>query len=85
MIRDITAAPPPERARLAEAVERANRLITGAASNLNFRIDQDTGKAVVRVVDAETGALLRQIPPEEMLAIAKALDRMQGLMINLKV
>ena len=87
-IRELTGSlplPPLDRAHLAEAVDRANRLIAATARNLNFRIDQDTGKPVVQVIDAKTGALVRQIPSEEMLAICRALDRMQGLMLHLKV
>lgn len=78
-------SPPIDRAQLAEAVDRANRLIAGAARNLSFRIDQETGKPIAQVIDTETGGVVRQIPSEEMLAISRALDRMQGLMIHLKV
>jgi flagellar protein FlaG len=67
-----------------EAVDRANRLIAGVARDLRFQISGQTGKAVVQVIDKETGNLVRQIPAEEMLAIANALDRMQGLMVRLK-
>lgn len=68
----------------AEAVDRANRLIAGVARDLRFRISGESDKAVVQVIDKETGNLVRQIPAEEMLAIANALDRMQGLMVRLK-
>jgi flagellar protein FlaG len=40
---------------------------------------------VVRVIDSETQKVLRQMPSEEMLSLAKAMDRMRGLMIHLKV
>ncbi|MFY9314267.1 MAG: flagellar protein FlaG, partial [Burkholderiales bacterium] len=72
-------------ARLAEAVDRANRLIGATARDLRFQIDRETGKPVVQVIDKASGSLVRQIPAEEMIAIAKALDRMQGLVIHLKV
>lgn len=79
------AAPPAvDDARLDQAVERANRLIGGAAHNLQFRIDQSSGKAIAQVIDTETGDVVRQIPSEEMVAIAKAMDRMQGLMLRMK-
>jgi len=37
---------------------------------------------VVKMVDTETEEVLRQFPSEEMLAISKSIDRMQGLLIN---
>jgi len=75
----------PERLRLGEAVDRTNHLMRAAAGNLRFRLEQDKDQARVGVIDSGSGALMRHIPSDEMLAIAKALDRMQGLMVNLKV
>ncbi len=43
------------------------------ASNLEFSIDDTTGQTVVKVVDSSTKEVIRQIPSEEMLAIAQTL------------
>lgn len=48
------------------------------ANGLEFQIDQSTGKTLVKILDKETNTVVRQIPSEEMLTIAHALDRMQG-------
>jgi len=48
------------------------------ADGLEFQIDQTTGKTVVMIRDKETNTVVRQIPSEEVLTIAHALDRMQG-------
>jgi len=48
------------------------------ANGLEFQIDQTTGKTVVMIRDKETNTVVRQIPSEEVLTIAHALDRMQG-------
>ena len=37
---------------------------------------------MVKVVDVQTNAVLRQIAYEEMLELAKDLDRMQGLLVR---
>jgi flagellar protein FlaG len=37
---------------------------------------------VVKVVDTETDQVIRQIPSEEMLAIARNIDRLQGLLVK---
>jgi flagellar protein FlaG len=52
---------------------------------LNFSKDQDTGKTIIKVVDTATDTVIRQIPSEEAIAIAKSIDKMQGLLINHKV
>ncbi|QYZ65530.1 MAG: flagellar protein FlaG [Gammaproteobacteria bacterium (ex Lamellibrachia satsuma)] len=38
---------------------------------LQFDLDEDSGKTVVRVMDRQSGDLIRQIPSEEVLALAK--------------
>ncbi len=60
-----------------------NKAIQTFSRNLEFSFDDAAvGKTVVKVVDKETGDMIRQIPSEETLAIAKALDRLQGLLIR---
>jgi flagellar protein FlaG len=82
-----SAAPQPkaEAAEVDAAIEAANHSMRSVATNLQFEKDTSTGKTVVRVVDSETKQVLRQMPSEDMLAISKALDRLQGLMVHLKV
>ena len=65
-----------------EAVDAANQAVKTIKSEINFSIDDDTGKTVVKVVDRQTGTLIRQMPSQEMLEIAKALDRLQGLLVR---
>jgi flagellar protein FlaG len=49
---------------------------------LRFEQDKDTGIQVIQIVDAESGKLVRQIPPEELLNITKALRDIKGLMVS---
>ena len=85
-------APPPatathatENARIDEALTAVNRLLQPVATNLRFVKDDSSGRMMVRVIDAETQKVLRQMPTEEVLAMNKALDHLQGLMVKLKV
>ncbi len=76
-------APPVTQATVAAAVQSANAYIQeSTSSSLQFSLDQDSGRTVVKMVDTETEEVLRQFPSEEMLAISKSIDRMQGLLIN---
>jgi flagellar protein FlaG len=54
------------------------------AAELEFLMSEDSGEAIVRVVDKETNQVVRQIPGQEMLAIRRALDRLQGILIRVK-
>lgn len=69
---------------LRHATEKINQTIRMMNSNLQFTVDQDTGMDVVKVVDTESKVVIRQFPSEEVLAIAKALDQLQGLLIREK-
>ena len=51
---------------------------------LNFSVDSDTKQIVVKVMNPQTGELIRQIPSEEALKLAKAADSLQGLIISTK-
>ena len=70
---------------LDEAIKSANDAVRQLATNISFEKDDSTGRLVVKVIDSETQKVLRQMPSEEMLSLTKAMDRMRGLMIHLKV
>ena len=72
-------------ARIDDALTAVNRFLKPVATNLRFVKDDSSGRMIVRVIDAETQKVLRQMPTEEVLAMNKALDHLQGLMIKLKV
>jgi flagellar protein FlaG len=61
-----------QRARAERVAAELARAVPASAS-LRFRVDPDAGRIVVSVVDAATGDLLRQIPSEDALAMAKSL------------
>lgn len=69
-------------ASLKQATEQLNRAIKLMANNLQFTIDEDTGINVVKVVDTETKEVIRQFPSEEILAIARAFDKLQGMLVR---
>lgn len=85
-----TLAPPPTPATaqpdlqsLEQAVRDMSELINVTQPpQLAFSIDDTTERLVVRVTDASTGELIRQLPSEEALAIARSLDKLQGLLLK---
>lgn len=82
----VPAAPPvpqktvePQLEQVQQAIDRVKESIKPTLANsLDFQIDQSTGKTIVKIMDTTTNTLVRQIPSEEMLIIAKALTDLQG-------
>src|SRR4051794_20552509 len=67
---------------LNEAVAAANDAMKIVKSELDFSVDESTGRTIVRVVDKETGSVIRQMPAPELLEIAKALDKLKGILVR---
>jgi len=90
-VRPTQTAPPPvsvekpaaiNSAAVRRAVEEVRRIVAPLAQDVQFTVDDETGKTVIRVVDSATKEVLRQIPSEEMVEIARTLSRLQGLLLN---
>ena len=75
---------PVDEAQLKRAVTEANIAARSLSSSIEFSVDQQSGKTIVKVVDSQTQKLIRQMPSEEMIAISLALDRMQGMLLRRK-
>jgi flagellar protein FlaG len=51
---------------------------------VEFSVDEQSGRTIVRVVDRNTKEIIRQMPSQETLEIAQALDKAQGVLIRQK-
>ena len=70
-----SAAPPPDVPKVEQASAQIESYVRSSGRDLQFRVDDESGRVVVSVRDSETGELIRQIPNEEVLRIAKALEQ----------
>jgi flagellar protein FlaG len=61
------------------AVEQANDTGQLLKRKLNFTVDEATEKVVVKVIDEESGEVVRQVPPNEMLRIAAHLKQLREM------
>jgi flagellar protein FlaG len=59
------------------AVEQMKDFAQVLTRQLQFDVDEDSGKTVVRVLDKDSGEMIRQIPSDEILALA---SHMKALM-----
>jgi len=55
------------------AVSQINDYVQNLQRNLQFRVDEETGKDVVTVIDTASEEVIRQIPSEEALELARRL------------
>jgi flagellar protein FlaG len=60
-------------AELEAARQAANRALAEKGRELVFEFDDDSNRIVSRLVDKTTGEVIRQVPSETLLAIARAL------------
>ena len=73
-----------DEAELSQAVKQINDFVQDIQRDLEFSVDDDTGRTVIRVFDSKTDELIRQIPNEEVLELAKNLKETNGLLFNAK-
>lgn len=79
----LPAVQPPSSAQLEKAVSHINQVLRQANRNLAFSVDGETKRVIVKVIDTETGELIRQLPSEETLAISRAIGVVQkGLLLK---
>lgn len=73
---------PDTKGMLESVVSDLKALSQRAQPNLDFSIDEETGTFVVKVIDKDSGEVIRQLPTEEVLRIAEQLDEMRGLLFK---
>ena len=79
------AAVEPTVAQLKSAVDNINKILKQNNNALEFNMEADTKKITVKLVDTETGDVIRQFPSEDMLAISRSIDQFQqGLLLKQK-
>ena len=73
----------------AEQLEKVAQQLQDFVGDLNrsleFSVDKDSGRDVIKVFDRESGDLLKQFPSEEVLTLVSKLSDMVGGFIDAKV
>jgi flagellar protein FlaG len=62
-------------ADLRGAIAEANDHLRQIDSELTFQLDDETGRVIARLIDRNTGEVLRQVPNKEALALAHAMKQ----------
>jgi flagellar protein FlaG len=75
----------PSAAELKSAVATINKVMQESNHALEFSVDNDSHRTVVKMVDTSTGELIRQFPSETTLAISRGIDQFQqGMLLTEK-
>lgn len=69
---------------MTDLVERFRSQVQSIQRDLSFSVDDSTGDVVVKVIDGDSGKVVRQIPSEEILRLTERLDEMRSLMFEVK-
>jgi len=65
------------------ATEDLKQRVQTLAPELQFSVDQTSGRAIIKFTDRATKEVIRQFPSEEALALTRAMDQFQrGLIFN---
>ena len=75
---------PENKQQIASAVTNISSFFQTEQRSLAFSLDTDSGKLVMQIRDTKTNELIRQIPGEEVLKLAKRLDDLTGILFKEK-
>lgn len=67
---------------LEEALSRLNEEMRKNDRSLQFSIDKELNRTVVRVKNPHTGEVIRQIPDETALRVAHSIEAVKGLLVD---
>ena len=71
-------------AEIREAVAAINEAVKKVPTSLDFSVDEASKRFVVQVTDKNTGELIRQLPGDAVLRIARQLESMKGVVFDQK-
>ncbi len=64
------------------AVSRISEFVQNLQRDLSFSVDQDSGRMVIKVIDSRTNEVIRQIPSEVVLRLARNLRASDSLILS---
>lgn len=81
---DVVESSQPTREAIAKAANDIQNFVKDMGRNLNFSIDKTTGYNVVQVINPETNEVIRQLPSEELLKIARNMQDLGSVLVSQK-
>jgi flagellar protein FlaG len=75
----------PDDEKVKAAAEDIQKFFQSVKRNLEFSVDESSGKVVVKVIASYSGEVVRQIPNEEVLKLAESLSDAGSLLFRAEV
>ncbi|MDO6774747.1 flagellar protein FlaG [Shewanella sp. 3_MG-2023] len=72
----------PKDVEVAELVDELNSMVSLMRKGLAFKIDDESGKQIVNVLDLDSGDIIRQIPNQEALELSQKLAEVAGFLLK---
>ena len=69
---------------LSKTVDELNDYVQNLHREIQFSVDSESNQTIIKVIDANTGEVIRQLPPDEMMRLVKRLDELEGLLVREK-
>lgn len=69
---------------LDETLEDLNARMQAWSTGLRFTVDEDAQRVVVSIVDNNTGEVIRTVPSDAVLKVAKMIVQLQGQVVDTK-
>ncbi len=76
---------PPSPGEISSAVDELNAAVQNSQRAIQFSVDDESGDVIIKVVDAETDEIIRQIPPEEVVRLARQMEESAGGLLRTEV
>ena len=76
------AEQPLERDQLEKMAQQLQEFMGEMNRSLQFQVDEDSGRDVIKVLDKDTGDIIKQYPSEEVLNLVSKLSETAGLLID---
>ena len=81
---NVNQASQPTQEVIAKTAKQMESFVQSMGRELNFSVDQASGYSVVRVINPQTGEVIRQLPSEELLKIAEMFEQTNSALVNQK-
>lgn len=73
------------RDKLVQAMEQIKAKIKDMTYSVDMRYDERIKRTITRIIDKETGTVIKEIPPEELVKVAVMISNMaEGILIDNK-
>ncbi|HYD60979.1 MAG TPA: flagellar protein FlaG [Noviherbaspirillum sp.] len=82
--RAVRSVSTPTTEQIKDALDQLNKALKTMSNGVQFALDDETQIRIAKLVDTQTNEVIRQFPAQELIDLAKALDKLHGSLIQQK-